>query len=52
MFKAEEPDMYAVMVSSDKLIYASSSPRGKLFRISDVNKSTEFLIRMKNISGI
>ncbi len=42
MFKAQEPDIYAVLYGSDKLIYAASSPRGKLFQISGVNKSKEF----------
>ncbi len=42
MFKAEEPDIYAVLYGSDKLIYAASSPRGKLFRISGPEKSKEF----------
>jgi len=42
MFKAQEPDIYAVMYGSDKLIYAASSPRGKLFRISGPDKSKVF----------
>ncbi|MEN8221814.1 MAG: hypothetical protein ABFR36_01035 [Acidobacteriota bacterium] len=42
MFKAQEPDIYAVMYGSDKLIYAASSPRGKLFRISGPDKAKEF----------
>lgn len=42
MFKAQEPDIYAVMYGSDNFIYAGSSPRGKLFRITGEKKSTEF----------
>ncbi len=42
MFKAQEPDIYAVLYGSDKFIYAGSSPRGKLFRITDAMKSKEF----------
>lgn len=42
MFKAQEPDIYAVMYGSDNFIYAGSSPRGKLFRITGEMKSKEF----------
>jgi len=42
MFKAQEPDIYAVLYGSDDFIYAGSSPRGKLFRITGVMKSKEF----------
>ncbi len=42
MFKAQEPDIYAVLYGSDNFIYAGSSPRGKLFRITGVMKSKEF----------
>ncbi len=42
MFKAQEPDIYAVLFGSDNFIYTGSSPRGKLFRITGVMKSKEF----------
>lgn len=42
MFKAEEPDIYAVLYGSDNFIYAGSSPRGKLFRITGAMKAKEF----------
>ncbi len=42
MFKAQEPDIYAVLYGSDNSIYVGSSPRGKLFKITDVMKSSIF----------